>query len=65
MFLHTNFVPKMNLQLPFSMEAYTRHARGLVLPACLQMKFRMPLTSKYTAEKYVSVKGVATIGRLA
>lgn len=28
MFLHTNFVPKMNLQLPFSMEAYTRHARG-------------------------------------
>jgi hypothetical protein len=25
MFLHTNFVPKMNLQLPLSIEAYTRH----------------------------------------
>ncbi len=34
MFLHTNFVPKMNLQLPFSMEAYTRHAM-VMLHACI------------------------------
>ncbi len=55
MFLHTNFVPKMNLQLPFSMEAYTRHVRGLVLHACLQMKFRMPLTSNvYSGKMCVS-----------
>ena len=25
MFLHTNFWPKMNLQLPLSVEDYTRH----------------------------------------
>jgi hypothetical protein len=54
MFLHTNFVPKMNLQLPFSMEAYTR-CQGVVLHACLQMKFRMPLTSNvYSGKMCVS-----------
>ena len=44
MFLHTNFVPKMNLQLPFSIEAYTRHVMAAA-DACLQMEIDMPLTS--------------------
>lgn len=55
MFLHTNFVPKMNLQLPFSMEAYTRHV--MAAAACMLPDGHRHASDKHTVEKCVSVKG--------